>query len=284
MNKLTLVIIAAAPLLMTFGSSVIVHAQVSSGQPFTPSSYAEDQALSRQRVECYVENEEKHRQSQQPANSLGTDAARKQALALQTRDKEDVRIGDIEGLKNSCEAAISFLKENERHARNTLNGDVNDMFLSDTADLESFINRFTRVVAALEYGATYQAAKDAGKYTFANATVHDGVKSVVMRIFPRTAPLLTQGVVTIASSTLLNVTTFLNSSEFKAEDPDRIIRDDSGRFSLDEKGQALYHEWARFDQNGASWDLRMIRNLVDETEIVYLLSIPAQLWKYRAVK
>lgn len=301
-NKRTLAIIATAPLVFVFSSAVIVRARVSSWTHVNPRSYAEDQASS-QRVEC-VENEDKQRQSQQPAISPGGDAAWKESLASQTGNKEDIKTGDIEGLEKSCEAAISFLKENERRARDTLNGNSSDMFLSDTAYLESLINRFTQIVAGLEYGPVlkhaygntsqrqkyqvellaYEATNCVGKYSFANSTVHDGVKSVVMRIFPRTAPLLTQGVGAIASSTLLNVTTFLDSSELEAEDSDRIIRDGSGRFSLDEKGQALYREWARFDRNSATWNLRTIRNLVDETEIVYVLSTPAQLWKYRAVK
>jgi len=188
----------------------------------------------------------------------------------------DSRAGtlDLQGLEDSSQSVISFLEENEKRARNELNGNVKNMFLSDTADLESFINRFTRVVAALEYGATYQAAKDAGKYTFANATVHDGVKSVVMRMFPRTAPLLTEHVMTISSSTLINVTTFLDSSELKAGGPRKVIKEKSGRFSLDEKCQALFQEWSGLDQNASVWD-RTVRNLVDDTEIVYRQSIQA---------
>jgi hypothetical protein len=243
-NKFALAIMPVASLLLISSSSFVVHAQLSSQGPSSPALFMGDSMLSRQ--------------TEQPAIMPNTSA---RTFALQ-------------GLENSSETVISFLEENEKRARNELNGNVKNMFLTDTAHLESFIKRFTRLVAALEYGVTYQAAKNASKYTFVNATIQDGVQSVVVRMFPRTAPLLTEHVVTISSSTLINITTFLDSSEFKADEPRKVIKDKSGRFSLDEKRQALYQEWTGFDQNGFARD-RMVRNLVDDTEIVYRQSVQA---------
>jgi len=240
-NKFALAIMPVASLLVTLSSSFVV---LSSPGPATPGVFIEDLVLSRPTEQSAI--------------------------------KPDTRAGplDLQGLENSSQTVISFLQENDKRARNELNGNVKNMFLSDTAHLESFIKRFTRVVAALEYGVTYKAAKDAGKYTFVNATLQDGVQSVVVRMFPRTAPLLTEHVVTISSSTLVNITTFLDSSEFKAAEPWKIIKDKSGRFSLDERRQALYQEWTGFDQSGFAWD-RMVRKLIDDTEIVYRQSVQA---------
>ena len=296
MTKFTLAIMAAAPIVLTFNSSMVVHAQLSPS-PITRASYTQDRALNAQAEYCYADNQEDHREALQAATAAPSDPARKQASAPQTLNNEAATAFGIEGLKNSCQAVIAFLKEDETQARNELNGNVKNMFLRDTADLESFINRFTRVVAGMEYGAmfndaykahkgdiperqkyqlelaTHQASKNAGKYAFAKATVREGVKTVVVQMFPRTAPLLNEQVVTIASSTLVNVTSFLDGSESKAGDFSRIIRDSSGTFSIDDKRQALYREWGRFDQNDSSWDRRMARNLVDDTEIVYLQSV-----------
>ncbi len=308
MTKFTLAIMAAALIVLTFNSSMVVHAQLSSSALIRRTSYTQDRASSRQGEDCYADNEEDHRQALSVATAARGDTARNQASAPQTVNNEDATTLGIEKLKNSCEEAIAFLKENERRARNELNGNVKNMFLSDAADLENFVNRFTRVVAGMEYGAmfndaykahkgdmperqkyqlelaTHQAAKNAGKYAFAKATVREGLKTVVVQMFPRTAPLLNEQVVTIASSTLVNVTSFLDGSESKAADPSKIIRDNSGTFSIDEKRQALYREWNRFDQNDSSWDRRMARNLVDETEIVYVQSIQPPRGKSRPIQ
>lgn len=296
MNKFTLAIMVVGPIVVLTVNFSTVQAQVLSSARAL-QTFTQDRALSPQKP-CYADNDVYNRQALSEAAVARSDAPGKQPSASRTLNSEDTTTLGIEELKDSCGTPIAFLRENERRARNELTGNVKSMFLSDIGNLEGLVNRFTRVVAGLEYGArfkhayethngaipdpqdyqlelaVYETAKNADKYEFAQAAIREGVQIILVRMFPRTAPLFNESVVTISSSTLVNITSFLDNSGSKGNDPKRIIRDKSGAFSMDEKRHALYWEWARLDQNDLIWNRQMVKNLVEETEIVYLQSVP----------
>lgn len=124
-----------------------------------------------------------------------------------------------------------------------------------------------RLAAQVAHDTVYQWTKDA---------VQEGVKKVVVRMFPKTATYLTEG----ASAAAAGISITFYSADIAA-DPPAIIEDKQGKYSLEDKQRALFQMWKFYDRNPTVYAMP---SLINDTDIVYRESLKAQSGEYGAVK
>ena len=196
----------------------------------------------------------------------------------------------VETVKKSGEVASELIEETDKLARNLLSPKALKPFLADSTDLKSVVKTFTGVVTGMELVATskdvyeaysgdtaerqkyevehlaYEATKDGAAYVFSTDTVKQGVKSVVVRLFPKSKVFFTPNAVSLAKATSGGLSVFFYSSEIGLDDRE-IVEDRSGRFSLDQRRAALFNIWKDHDQNPTSFG--DIKTLIEDTDILY---------------
>ncbi len=114
-----------------------------------------------------------------------------------------------------------------------------------------------RLAAQVAHDTVYQWTKDA---------VQDGVKKVVVRMFPKTATYLTEG----ASAMVAGLSVTFYSRDTGVE-PREIVENRQGEYSLEDKQRALFQMWKFYDQNPTVYAMP---SLINDTDIVYREALP----------
>jgi hypothetical protein len=180
------------------------------------------------------------------------------------------------GFETAIDAGNKTLSKDIASAGHTLKGDQLQAYLADARDTQSVLKGMGWMLNGADYAALvaqmYEAktpeersqAKVGLGSKFANDIASKGVSVVAEKLFPRAAAVLSGPVGWTVFVGSVVVTPIETSRDFS-----EIINDNSGSTSLEQKQQALFHEWKAYEKHGAIWSVKQKRDLLADTDLVY---------------
>lgn len=212
-----------------------------------------------------------------PRPGEGSVAASGSEQALSSRDETDLLKFPKVAMQSALKAGQNDLDSGIKSASKYLSGDRLNAYVVEARDTKAVLGGLGKMVSHSDYAILAANAVKAETDVQRNEAVGEtgltfvadiskyGVKEVVPRMFgPKVAAALL-GPAAWAGSIGLDVL----SSEKIGYDDSEIIRDSSGRFSLNQKQEALTRMWRGYDRFGYAWGDGQKTELLMMSNIVY---------------
>lgn len=168
------------------------------------------------------------------------------------------------------------LEQNVRRAEQSLTGNSLARYLERAEQSQSVLRGLESLAKSADYAILVAAILDADSERERNHATGELVLQPVKEVtssavvdffkttFPDYAPVLEIGI----SDAFAAGGVLLHSTEERL-DPIAVLNDGSARYTLEDKGQALFDLWIQFDRHGSSWSNIQKIELLNATRAVY---------------
>jgi hypothetical protein len=175
--------------------------------------------------------------------------------------------------------AISQIEKDIKNAERTMSSKQFAEYKKGAEDTKSVVSGLGKLLTAADYAVDLKKIinADLGKNTqyetakfvykvgsdLAGTAAKKGIASVTAAVFPKIAPVLTD-----LGGTVLTPVQIIFGSEETSKDAAEIVRDKSGRYSLDDKRNSLAQELKWYDQMPKAQQAAIYTDLLEQIRII----------------